>query len=160
MLELALKKGGDIDYHLLIVTGDKYYEKAAEKIKSVSNPDIHIKRYIFDIEKYLGAADLVISRSGALFMSEIAYLGKPSVLIPSPNVAENHQEFNADTFVKEGCSVKIKESELTYEKLGQTVDALISDKNKLKEMADAALRCGIRDGDEAILDVIDSVIHH
>ncbi|UKI35588.1 MAG: hypothetical protein L6V93_15860 [Clostridiales bacterium] len=56
--------------------------------------------YIHNMDTYLAAADLVICRSGAITLSEICALKKPSILIPSPNVTHNHQEFNASALVK------------------------------------------------------------
>lgn len=156
--DYILSEGEKIDYHFLTVTGARYYDSVKERLSGIKNPRIHIKKYIYDMEKYLCAADVVISRSGALFMSEIAYLGKPSILIPSPNVAENHQEHNADMFVEAGCSVKISESELTKETLGAALKRLTSDSELLKKMAEAAYGEGIRNADGMILDALDEII--
>ena len=75
---------------------------------------IVLSEYIYDMELALNAADLIIARSGGS-VSEMTALGKAAILIPSPYVAGNHQEHNADMFVESGCSVKISESELTKE---------------------------------------------
>lgn len=144
---------------IMIVSGKRYYNDICAKIKEIGNPDVYVKEFVYDMENYLAAADLVISRSGALSLSEIAYMGKPSILIPSPNVAENHQEFNADMFVKAGCAVKISESELTPEIFKETLDSLINDKSKLEKMARSAYMEGIRNGDDAVLDEAEKIVH-
>ena len=110
------------------------------------------------MEKYLSAADLVISRSGAIFLSEIAYLGKPSILIPSPNVAENHQEINADSFVKGGAAVKICEKDLDERNLKDAILNLIADSYKLKVMGANARKMSIANSCELIVSQIDDII--
>ena len=89
----------------------------------------------------LAAADLVISRSGAITISELAAAGRASVLIPSPNVAENHQYYNALELSKPGAAVLIEEKELTSEKLIDTVDRLTRDPAALAQMGAAARGC-------------------
>ncbi len=144
---------------IMIISGKSYYDDINDKLNKIGNPNVYVKKFVYDMEKYLAAADLVISRSGALSLSEIAYMGKPSILIPSPNVAENHQEFNADMFVKVGCAVKISESALTNESFEKTLNSLISDKEKLKRMSEAAYKEGIRNGDDAVLNEAEKIIH-
>lgn len=156
--EYLAENGEKLGFHFLTVTGARYYEDVKERLSSVKNSKIQVKKYIYDMEKYLCAADVVISRSGALFMSEIAYLGRPSILIPSPNVAENHQDFNAEMFVKAGCSVKIPESELNKDTLKNAIDSLIGNPDKLKMMEKAAYNNGIRNADEIILGALDEII--
>ena len=82
----------------------------------------------------LAAADLVISRSGAITISELAAAGRASILIPSPNVAENHQYYNALELARPGAAVLIEEKELTGEKLVKTVDRLTKEPSKLEQM--------------------------
>jgi len=85
-----------------------------------------------------GAATLVLTRAGASTCSELMMIGKPSVLVPSPNVAGDHQTKNAASMVDEGASVLIAEKELK-EALTDRVPSLLQDNDKLKEMSDAAL---------------------
>ena len=100
-----------------------------------------VKEYIDDMASCLAAADLVISRSGAITISELAAAGRASVLIPSPNVAENHQYYNALELSKPGAAVLIEEKELTSEKLIDTVDRLTRDPAALAQMGAAARGC-------------------
>jgi UDP-N-acetylglucosamine--N-acetylmuramyl-(pentapeptide) pyrophosphoryl-undecaprenol N-acetylglucosamine transferase len=80
------------------------------------------------------AADLVISRAGAITLSELAILAKPAILIPSPYVTDNHQYKNAKVFSDAGAAILIEEKDLTYESLCEAVKLILSDENKRLEM--------------------------
>ena len=83
----------------------------------------------------LAAADLVISRSGALTLAELEAMGRASILIPSPNVAENHQYYNALELQNAGAAIVIEEKDLTGVKLIETVHALLAEPGKLTAWA-------------------------
>lgn len=95
------------------------------------NTNIDLREYINDMDVCLPACDLVISRAGASSIAEISALGKPSILIPSPNVAENHQFHNANTLAENGGAILIEEKNLTPDLLVQTVKELKDNRNKL-----------------------------
>lgn len=97
--------------------------------------NIDLREYIDDMDICLPACDLVISRAGASSISEISALAKPSILIPSPNVAENHQLHNADTLASGGGAILIEEKDLTPELLTDTVKQLINDPERLREIS-------------------------
>ncbi|MEG0339194.1 MAG: undecaprenyldiphospho-muramoylpentapeptide beta-N-acetylglucosaminyltransferase [Oscillospiraceae bacterium] len=104
------------------------------------NNDKHfiIKEYISNMPELLSAADLVISRAGALTLAEISAAGKASVLIPSPNVAENHQYYNALALEKLGAAKVLEEKDLNADKLIAIVDELTADKAQLMIMGKKA----------------------
>lgn len=112
---------------------DDFAKLSAQK-KIDGDPRFVIREYIDDMPRLLAAADLVISRAGALTLAEIAAMGRASVLIPSPNVAENHQYHNAMQLQKLGAAVVVEEKNLTGEKLIEIVDSLTRDPAKLMEM--------------------------
>ena len=93
-----------------------------------------VKEYINNMPELLAAADLVISRAGALTLAELEAVGRAAVLIPSPNVAENHQYYNAMELQKAGAAVVIEEKDLTGEKLVSTVSDMLAQPGKLAEM--------------------------
>ena len=125
------------------------------KEKGVTLSDeIKILEYINNMDVCMAAADLVICRAGAITLGELAICGKPSVLIPSPFVAENHQYHNAMTLKRAGAAEIIEEKDLTGDSLIKTVSMLIEHKAKLKSMSDAALSCAIPDANERIYNVI------
>ena len=92
--------------------------------------------YIYDMPKQMMAADLVISRSGAITLAELSCLGKPAILIPSPNVTDNHQYKNALVYAENGAAVLIEEKDLTAEKLTEEIDRILNDPEKLAQMSE------------------------
>lgn len=101
-----------------------------------------VKEYIDNMPELLAAADLVIARSGALTLAELECMGRASILIPSPNVAENHQYYNALELEKAGAAVVIEEKNLTGEKLIETVETLLTEPGKLAQMGANAKTLG------------------
>lgn len=115
---------------------------------------IMIREYIDDMERCLAAADLVICRAGASSLSEIQALGKPSILIPSPTVAENHQFHNAMALVNKDAAVIIEQKNLTGEHLLREVDTLLGNPQRMAEIGANAKKMAIFDSAERILKVI------
>lgn len=124
---------------LLFGTGDRNYEEIMRRIESegiVLNDEVKVVPYIDNMHECMAAADIVVSRAGAITVSEIAALGKPSILIPSPNVVRNHQEQNAREFEKNGAAAIILESDLNDDTLYNTLMTMIDDKEGLKRMSE------------------------
>lgn len=138
-------------------TGKVGFEPMMEHLKEKNvtlSDEVRVLEYINNMDVCMAAADLVICRAGAITLGELAICGKPSVLIPSPFVAENHQYHNAMTLKRGGAAEIIEEKDLTGEKLIETVSMLIEHKAKLKSMSKAALKCAIPDANERIYNVI------
>ena len=121
-------------------------------------PNLDIREYINNMPVCLAAADLVIARAGAITLSEIQVKGKPSILIPSPNVAENHQFHNAMALVEKNAAVMIEEKDLTPEKLTEEIDKLASDPARLKEYSENAKKMAVSDSAKRIYSVIIEVL--
>lgn len=118
-------------------------EKAdfAEMAKNMginNNPNFEIREYINNMPALLAASDLVICRAGAGTLAELAAVGRASVLIPSPNVAENHQYYNAMEFEKAGAAKVFEESGLSAEEIISTVDEYTKEPETLAKMGQAA----------------------
>ena len=113
-----------------------------------------VKEYINNMPELLAAADLVISRAGALTLAELEAVGRAAVLIPSPNVAENHQYYNALELQKAGAAVVIEEKGLTGEKLVQTVSDMLAQPGKLAEMGQNARKLSVDDSLDRIADAL------
>lgn len=142
---------------LMFGTGDRNHEKIMKSIEEKGiklNKHIKIVPYINDMPKYMAAADLVVSRSGAITVSELAALQKPSILIPSPNVVRNHQEQNAREFEKNGAAAVITEKELTSELLLSTINEMVFDKQGMKKMSDALKAIAKTDALDKIYDLM------
>lgn len=134
---------------------DLLKEKGADLEKA---KNLDIREYIDNMPVCLAAADVVVARAGAITLSEIQVKGKPAVLIPSPNVAENHQFHNAMALVEKGAAVMIEEKDLTPEKLTEEIDRLASDPERLKEYSANAEKMAVRDAVKRIYSVIVEVI--
>ena len=122
------------------------------------SPKFIIREYIDNMPELLAAADLVISRAGALTLAEIAAVGRASVLIPSPNVAENHQYHNAMQLQKLGAAVVVEEKELTGEKLIGIVDKLTKDPAELMLMGAKARALAQPDSLDKICENLDRLM--
>ena len=122
-----------------------------EKDVDVSgNPHIDIREYIHNMPVCLAAADLVICRAGALSLSELQAAGRASILIPSPNVAENHQYHNAMVLAGKNAAIVIEEKDLTGQRLCSVVSQLVSDPQELQNLGRNAASMAIIDADERI----------
>ncbi len=139
-------------------TGRAGFDEMKEQLDTLGVPlhgdGITVREYIDDMPVCMAAADLVICRCGAMTLSELPVAGKPSILIPSPYVAENHQYHNAMALVEQGAAVCIEEKDLTADRLWQTVEEITTHADRLQEMAENARRMAITDADERIYRVI------
>ena len=157
MLGVILNKYKDNDCVFLHATGKggdwftEELEKAGVDLKA--NPHVRVVEYI-DIPKCLPAADLVVCRSGASTLSELQALGKPSILIPSPYVTENHQYHNAMALVNNGAAEILEEKDLTADSLTERVNALLADKSKLAEIGENAKKMAVIDATKRIYDTL------
>lgn len=115
---------------------------------------IWVREYIDDMPRCVAAADVVISRCGAMTLSELPAAGKPSVLIPSPYVAENHQYHNAMALVNKGAALCVQESELTADSLWDALQTVLSDPAHCTAMAQKARAAAVIDADERIWEAI------
>lgn len=156
--DLISKKWKDGDIIFVHATGKAGYEQFISQLQE-NGVDIHaenliIKDYIDNMGECMVAADLVISRAGAISLSELAVCGKPAILIPSPYVAENHQFHNAMSLKKIGAAELIEEKDLAADTLFKTVDKIIYNKEKLKQMSQKARTVAIDDSVKRIYDEI------
>lgn len=113
-------------------------------------PEIQVKEYIYDMGRLMRAADLVICRAGASTISELTALGVPAILVPSPNVANNHQEHNARVLSDAGGAVLLLESEADGSRLFAEASGILADESRRKSMSDAMAKLGTVDAAEKI----------
>jgi UDP-N-acetylglucosamine--N-acetylmuramyl-(pentapeptide) pyrophosphoryl-undecaprenol N-acetylglucosamine transferase len=134
-------------------------EKMKEKlrslgIKEINAPLIDIREYIENMPEVLKRADLVLTRSGASTIAELTATGTPAILVPSPNVTENHQEENARQMQNAGGAVMFLENECTGEELFNAVISILNDKNKLQDMANSQKSQSVPDSASRIVDIV------
>jgi len=133
------------DVHFVYVTGQNYYENTRKAVLQTSDAvrnHLHVLPYISNMPEVLAATTLAVSRAGASSLAEMTALGIPSILIPSPNVTNNHQEANARSLQDGGAAIMITEKELSTEALFGHIKSLMTDEAKRKNMSDAAKSFG------------------
>lgn len=135
-----------------------------ERILKEKNIPMHengmdVRPYIEDMSRCMAAADLVICRCGAMTVSELLACGKPAILIPSPNVAENHQYYNAMSLVNVGAAVCMEEKDATSEAIWKTIQEMVSNPETLKNMSQCAKSHAITDATDRIVDIVLKQVH-
>ncbi len=163
MTEVIRELHSDKKLFFMHSTG-KYGKWVPEKLNEYGveigeGTNVIIREYIDDMDMCLAAADLVISRAGASSLSEIEAVGRASVLIPSPNVAENHQYHNAMTLVNSDAARVIEEKDLTAQLLTETVKEMTSDREMLKRYGENARKLSVNNSAQIICDVIQSLVN-
>lgn len=143
---------------ILFATGDREYQRVLTMLNGVKKDGVEIVPYIYNMQEAMQAADLLVCRAGAITVSEITALGKASVLIPSPNVTDNHQYYNAKALADKGASVLLEEKELENKDFVSIVDKLIDNKEKLADMGKKAGKMGIKNASDLILKEIKKLV--
>lgn len=138
---------------------DKFVEKGFERVSDtvVHKATVEVRKYIDNMDVCMAAADLVVGRAGASSLSEIEAMGKASILVPSPYVAENHQFHNAMALVNRNAARIIEEKDLTAESLSNMIDSLLSSQEQLFEIEKNAKSMAVLDSRERIADIIISL---
>ena len=142
----------------LHVTGKGEFNSVVEKLSDLDAPNIRVVPYLYNMPTAMAMADLAIFRAGATGLAELTARGVPSILIPYPFAAENHQEFNARSLVEAGAARMILNKDLTAELLQKNLDELLTAPEKLKSMAAASLSLGKPNAADEIADLILNLI--
>lgn len=143
------------DYQIIWATGPNQYDMIKTKLQSlnisINNiPNVKILPYIYNMEEVMNCVDLVVSRSGAMTITEISIVGKPSIFIPFPYATENHQEYNAKVLEKVGAAKIILDAKLDDNILNSTINEIISDKEKMCRMSENAHAVEIKNVEDKI----------
>jgi len=138
----------------LFITGENQYESIIKQCNMLKNKDVKVIPYAYNMPVVYAAADLIICRAGAMTISELIACGKPSILIPSPYVAENHQEYNARTLEKIGAAKVILEKDLDEKILYNYINEIIYNNDKLKAMSESAKSLSKPDALDQIVDLM------
>ncbi len=158
----ALEQEHGFPFHHIHATGSFGWEWMPGLVKEKGVDlekarEIDMREYIYDMANVMAAADVIISRAGASTCNEIGACGIPNILIPSPNVTNNHQEKNARMLADKGAAVLLLEKDCTPEALWNEINALLSDNARRQEMA-GNLRSMVRlDAAERIADMVEEL---
>lgn len=152
-------KNADDNIHIIWGTGKRYYEDVMKNINADKLPEnIEILPYIYDMDTAMSASDIVVSRAGAITLSEICAKGKAAVLVPSPYVANNHQEYNARALEKKGAAIMMSDGDITPDKFRKTIIELAADRAKLESMKKCALKMSTANAAELIYNEIEKLL--
>ena len=144
---LDLIKSSDVQF--IWQTGKYYSAEITERLKGQDIPNLKVTDFITDMGAAYKAADLVISRAGASSISEFCLIGKPVILVPSPNVAEDHQTKNALALSTRDAAIYVKDAEAPATLLQLAIDT-VQDAAKLKSLSENVLKLALPDSAEII----------
>ena len=133
------------NYQVIWATGQKQFDIVKEELEnnqeSINNIEgMKIVPYIYNMEEVANCADIMVGRAGAMTVTEIANLGKPSILIPLPNVSHNHQWYNAKVLENAGASKIILNDELTGKNLNKVIEDILKEPSQKTKMGENALK--------------------
>jgi len=159
ILENKLNK----EYQIIWATGPKQYDIIK---KELDNKKIDIEKianakilpYIYNMEEIMNVSDIIVARSGAMTITEISNLGKPSILVPLPNVSQDHQLHNAKVLENVGAAKIILNNELSKDNLNAEIEKIVKDKELMKKMGEKAVSKSVKNVQENIYKEISKVI--
>ena len=126
-------------YQIMWAPGPLQFEEVKKKINNIAKlKEVKIVPYIYNMEELLNSVDLVISRSGAMTITEISIVGLPAIFVPLPNVSNNHQEYNAKVLQNAGAAKIILNKDLNADFLNKEIEDMIRDVKKLEQMGQNA----------------------
>lgn len=137
MFDLMTHYNGDDKFTFTHITGKSYYEKYMKFRKDIETEfkeNINVLPFSYDIPSLFYGADLVICRAGALTIAELMVAGTPAIIIPSPNVKDNHQEHNARAIEKANRAFVMLEKDVTFAKMKDKLESFIENPEELKSM--------------------------
>ena len=154
-----IEKNMNKDYQIIWATGPKQYDIIKEELdnkhKNINRiENMKIVPYIYNMEEIMNLVDLIVARSGAMTVTEISNLGKPSILVPLPNVSHNHQLYNAKALENIGASKILLNNNLTGNLLNEQIEKIVLNKNILLKMGEKALSMATSNVEEKIYDEI------
>ena len=159
---MALEQRDGFPFHHIHATGSFGKEWMPKRVKDngvdyETVKELDIREYIYNMPTVMAAADVIIGRAGSGTCNEIGVTGLPSILIPSPNVTNNHQEKNARVLENAGCAVVMLEKDCTPEGLYEQIRQLLADEDRRKEMS-RRLRSEVKlDSTERICDIVEEL---
>ena len=156
--ELLCSDKMDGSFNIIHSVGKRYYKeftsKLNEKTSGKTIPGADVREYIYDMPKVMAAADLIMCRAGASTLAELCYMGKPAVIVPSPNVTKNHQEHNARVLENAGGAKVYLENELDCEAFFEDVCSLVKDDAALKKMSESMKALAVENAVDRICEIV------
>ncbi len=159
---LPLLKGQE-RFHMIHSVGSRDYQDfqntLARRGLDPAESRVDVREYIFDMPQVMAAADLILCRAGASTLAELTYMGKPVIIVPSPNVTDNHQEKNARVLEKAGGAKVFLEGEFDAASLLTEIEGLLRDPAKLQSMSRAMASLSVPDATDKIVDKVLNLVN-
>ena len=146
------------DVKVIWQCGSYYHEDASAFLKDIKPGKVVLRQFIKRMEQAYIAADVIVSRAGAITISELCHVGKPAILIPSPNVAEDHQTSNAQALVQKNAALSISDKEAESKMMITALD-LLKDEEKQAVISENIKSLAINDSCSRIVDEIISLMN-
>ena len=158
-----IKNKTNKDYQIIWASGPKQYDVIKEELSNfginINNiRNVRILSYIYNMEEMMNLSDIIVSRSGAMTITEVAITGKPAIFIPFPFATENHQEYNARVLVSAGAAKIILDKDLNEKILSDTINEMLKDKEKLQQMGINAEKVSIKNVEEKIYEEVKRLV--
>lgn len=143
------------NYQIMWATGPKQFDIIKEELNKkkidINNiQNVQIVPYIYNMEEIMNVSDIIVARSGAMTITEISNLGKPSILVPLPNVSQDHQLYNAKVLENVGAAKIILNNELNKDNLSNEIEKIISNRKVMQEMGEKAYSKSVKNVQEKI----------
>lgn len=145
----GIKKIVDADVQLIWQTGKYYYQFVQEKLAGMENENIKVMEFLHKMELAYASADVIVSRAGAGTIAELCVIGKPVILVPSPNVTEDHQTQNALALVKHGAAIMIADASAQTDLVDAALN-LVGNPGKCRLLSDNIRKLALPDADNVI----------
>jgi UDP-N-acetylglucosamine--N-acetylmuramyl-(pentapeptide) pyrophosphoryl-undecaprenol N-acetylglucosamine transferase len=145
------------DIQIIWQCGKIYLNNLKPFVDDLNSDNVFLSDFVYKMDLAYAAADIIVSRAGAISVSEVCLIGKPVILVPSPNVAEDHQTKNAMALVNEEAAILIKDIE-AREKLVDEIISTMEDETKSKSLSDNIKKLGIGDATDRILNEIEKLV--
>jgi UDP-N-acetylglucosamine--N-acetylmuramyl-(pentapeptide) pyrophosphoryl-undecaprenol N-acetylglucosamine transferase len=152
-----MQKLEESGYQVLWQSGKFYFKEMLAKLEESGLKHIHLKEFIREMDLAYAVADVIVSRAGALSVSELSLVGKPVIFIPSPNVAEDHQTKNAMAYVSHQAAVLLRDAEAVGQ-LKSKVDQLLQDATFAKNLGENMKKLAKPDAANAIINELEFLV--
>lgn len=160
-----LSLSSDSNYQIIWAIGNKQYDIIKNELKKNQIDindieDVKCYPYIYNMQEIMNLSDIIVSRSGAMTITEIEKVGKGAIFIPYPYAAENHQEYNARVLEEKGAAKVILDKDLNENILQKMIEDLCNNEEKIKRMGEIALNLSIKNVEDKIYTEIRNVINN
>lgn len=146
------------DIQIIWQCGSFYLNQLKPFVEELASPNVYLSDFVYKMDLAYAAADVIVSRAGAISVSEVCLVGKPVILVPSPNVSEDHQTKNAMALVDESAAILIKDVDANEKLIPEVINTL-KDTEKCKQLSEQILKLGIADAPDRILKEIEKLVN-